>query len=199
MRARSPTQGAKELGLLMPVWTPGSYMVREYARQVESIAAFDKQSPLKCVKSDKNHWVVSCENTQRVTLRYAVYGREMGVRTNWIEEQFAFLTGAATFLIPQDALDRRCVLECVPRAGWGQIATSLDILSTSPWVRTAKNFDELVDSPVVLGSIDIQAQEISGVPHYLATVPSEGWDTKKAMSDAAKIIKIEQEFWGWVP
>ena len=199
IEASYPTQGAKELRLMMPVWTPGSYMVREYARQVESIAAFDKESPLKCVKSDKNHWVVSCENTQRVRLRYAVYGREMGVRTNWIEEQFAFLTGAATFLIPQDGLDRRCVLECVPRAGWGQIATSLDVLSTSPWVRTAKNFDELVDSPVVLGSIDIQAQEISGVPHYLATVPSEGWDTKKAMADAAKIIKIEQEFWGEVP
>jgi predicted metalloprotease with PDZ domain len=199
IEASYPTKGAKELRLMMPVWTPGSYMVREYARQVESLQAFDKRSPLKSVKSDKNHWVVTCENAERVTLRYALYGREMGVRTNWIEDQFAFLTGAATFLIPEDAMDRRCVLECVPRAGWGQIATSLSALPTSPWVRSAKNFDELVDSPVVLGSIDIQAQEISGVPHYLATVPSDGWDTKKAMADAAKIIKIEQEFWGEVP
>ncbi|MFZ4083289.1 MAG: M61 family metallopeptidase [Pirellula sp.] len=199
VHATFPTNGAKELRLMMPVWTPGSYMVREYARQIESIQAFNEEGPLKTTKVDKNHWIVSCEKTDRVTVSYGLYGREMGVRTNWIEEHFAFVTGAATFLIPEDALERKCVLECDPLDTWTQIATSLEASPKSPWVRTAKNFDELVDSPLVLGNIDIQTQEISGVPHYLATVPHEGWDTQKAMADAAKIIKIEQEFWGEVP
>lgn len=193
------THGSKEIRLMMPVWTPGSYMVREYARQIENIQAFDGDRPLKTVKTDKNHWIVSCENSQKVTVRYSLYGREMGVRTNWIETQFAFLTGAATFLVPEKALEQKCVVEFVPQPSWTHIATSLEASAASRWIRLAKNFHELVDSPVVLGDIDIVAEEISGVPHYLATIPYEGWDTKKAMSDASKIVKIEQEFWGEVP
>ena len=193
------THGAKEIRLMMPVWTPGSYMVREYARQIESLQAFDNQGPIKTTKVDKNHWVVSCENTDKVTVRYGIYGREMGVRTNWIEPQFAFLTGAATFIVPENQTDRKCIVEFDPDISWTSIATSLEASPTNPWVRTAKNFDELVDSPIVLGKIDIQSQEISGAMHHLATVPFEGWDTAKAMTDVAKIVKLEQEFWGEVP
>jgi predicted metalloprotease with PDZ domain len=174
-------------------------MVREYARQIESLQAFDNQGPIKTTKVDKNHWVVSCENTDKVTVIYGIYGREMGVRTNWIEPQFAFLTGAATFIVPENQTDRKCIVEFDPDISWTSIATSLEASPTNPWVRTAKNFDELVDSPIVLGKIDIQSQEISGAMHHLATVPFEGWDTAKAMTDVAKIVKLEQEFWGEVP
>lgn len=193
------THGAKEIRLMMPVWTPGSYMIREYPRQIETVESSDDKGPLPTTKVDKNHWVVSCEKTDLVKVRYVIYGREMGVRTNWIEPQFAFLTGAATFLVPENRRDRICVVEVVPNKAWTQIATSLQASSTSPWIRIASNYDELVDSPIVLGDIDIQSEEISGVMHYLATVPNDAWDTKKAMQDAAKIVKTEQDFWGQVP
>lgn len=193
------THGAKEIRLMMPVWTPGSYMIREYPRQIETVESSDDKGPLPTTKVDKNHWVVSCEKTDLVKVRYVIYGREMGVRTNWIEPQFAFLTGAATFLVPENRRDRKCVVEVVPNKAWTQIATSLQASSTSPWIRIASNYDELVDSPIVLGDIDIQSEEISGVMHYLATVPNDAWDTKKAMQDAAKIVKTEQDFWGQVP
>jgi predicted metalloprotease with PDZ domain len=193
------TRGAQEVRLMMPVWTPGSYMIREYPRQIESIESYDQNGLLSTTKVDKNHWVVACEKTDMVNVRYVIYGREMGVRTNWIEQQFAFLTGAATFLIPENNFDRQCVVEVVPNPAWTQIATSLQASSTSPWVRVAKNYDELVDSPIVLGDIDIQSQEISGLPHYLATVPNDSWDTQKAMQDVAKIVKVEHDFWGQVP
>jgi predicted metalloprotease with PDZ domain len=193
------THGAKEIRLMMPVWTPGSYMIREYPRQIETVESSDDKGPLPTTKVDKNHWVVSCEKTDLVKVRYVIYGREMGVRTNWIEPQFAFLTGAATFLVPENRLDRKCVVEVVPNKSWTQIATSLQASSTSPWIRIASNYDELVDSPIVLGDIDIQSEEISGVMHYLATVPNDAWDTKKAMQDAAKIVRTEQDFWGQVP
>jgi predicted metalloprotease with PDZ domain len=193
------THGAKEIRLMMPVWTPGSYMIREYPRQIETVESSDDKGPLPTTKVDKNHWVVSCEKTDLVKVRYVIYSREMGVRTNWIEPQFAFLTGAATFLVPENRLDRKCVVEVVPNKSWTQIATSLQASSTSPWIRIASNYDELVDSPIVLGDIDIQSEEISGVMHYLATVPNDAWDTKKAMQDAAKIVRTEQDFWGQVP
>lgn len=217
VRLNLPVEGLDSVRLMMPVWTPGSYMVREYARQVERIEARDaKGSPRAVKKIDKNHWTVESKGAERVLVEYQLYGREMGVRTNWIEEAFAFITGAATFITPENMLERPHLVRCKPREGWGQIATSLTpINNQDPWVRRAENFDELIDSPLVLGTIDIRNRSIGSVEHYLATAPfdpatpqasglaanrSEAWwDTEKAMADVVKLVEVEQKFWGEVP
>jgi predicted metalloprotease with PDZ domain len=217
VRLTVPSLGGERVRLMMPVWTPGSYMVREYARQVETIRAFDGQGSERVVeKVDKNHWEVESKGTDRVVIEYQLYGREMGVRTNWIEDEFAFITGAATFLTSEGLLDHPHVVRCKPREGWKQIATSLlSPKGEEAWVRRAENFDELIDSPLVLGTIDIRTETIGGVEHYLATAPfttgspqvsglatnrSEAWwDTEKAMADVVKLVEVEQKFWGEVP
>ena len=217
VEAEFPCAGRDRIVLMMPVWTPGSYMVREYARQIESVEAHDLKGGKRGItKRDKSHWEVDCSGIDRVMVRYELYGREMGVRTNWIEHEFAFLTGAATFLTREDYLDHPHVLECKPVEGWTHLASSLapllqgQVVQGQPglgqnsgersWIRRAANYDELVDSPIVLGKIDVQSKEIGGALHHLATVPHEGiWDTKKAMEDVAKIVAVEQQFWGEVP
>ena len=57
-----PTDGKPEIEFMMPVWTPGSYLVREYSRQIENVAAVNGQTnaSLNLTKKDKNHWVVDC-------------------------------------------------------------------------------------------------------------------------------------------
>jgi predicted metalloprotease with PDZ domain len=203
VEASIPTDGAKSIRLMMPVWTPGSYLIREYARHVETIAARDSTSnqPLKLVKVDKNHWQVDCEGVQGVVLDYVLYGREMGVRTNWIENEFAFLTGAATFLTREDALDRPHIVRIDAIPEWTHVATSLKPLETrDPWTRRASDYHELVDSPIVLGNLDIQSETVGGATHHLASLGTDSmWDTRGAMKDVAKIVAIEQEFWGETP
>lgn len=203
IEASIPTDGAKSIRLMMPVWTPGSYLIREYARHVESISARNSTSnqALKIRKLDKNHWQVDCEGVQEVVVDYVLYGREMGVRTNWIENEFAFLTGAATFLTRDDALERAHVVRIDAIPSWTHVATSLKPLEArDPWTRRADNYHELVDSPIVLGCIDIQSESIGGVTHHLASVGTDGmWDTSRAMKDVAKIVEIEQKFWGETP
>jgi predicted metalloprotease with PDZ domain len=198
-----PTEGAKSVRLMMPVWTPGSYLVREYARHIEGVTARDGLTggELRIAKQDKNHWVVDCPGVAEVVVQYTLYGREMGVRTNWIESEFAFLTGAATFITREDMLDRPHVVRFDATPQWPAIATSLAASDPrDPWTRTAKNFDELIDSPMVLGKIDVQSETIGSVPHHLASVGTDGfWDTRKAMQDVAKIVETEQKFWGEVP
>ncbi|MBM3966454.1 MAG: M61 family metallopeptidase [Planctomycetes bacterium] len=198
-----PTDGSASLRLMMPVWTPGSYLVREYARQIESISAYNAitNAPLKIDKLDKNHWSVETAGAQEITLRYVLYGREMGVRTNWIESDFTFLTGAATFITREDALERPHIVRLDALPQWPQIATSLPAQdSRDPWTRIASNYDTLVDSPIVLGDIDLQSTKIGSAQHHLATLGTDQlWDTRKAMKDAAKIIELEQKFWGETP
>ncbi|MBU6175456.1 MAG: hypothetical protein KGQ60_16735, partial [Planctomycetes bacterium] len=160
-----PTENQSTLELMMPVWTPGSYLVREYARHVETISVSDgiSNAPLSLEKTSKNRWKLSCPGTTEIVCRYTLYCREMGVRTNWVERDYAFLTGAATFITRADALDRPHIVRLDALPQWPQIATSLSIEGNNPWVRAARNFDELVDSPILLGNIDIQSFQAGGV------------------------------------
>ncbi|AMV31133.1 M61 glycyl aminopeptidase [Pirellula sp. SH-Sr6A] len=197
-----PAEGADSIELMMPVWTPGSYLVREYARQIETIQARDgvTNHPLVMEKSTKNRWVVTTKGVSEVAVRYSLYCRELGVRTNWIERDFAFLTGAATFLTPVDRLDRKHLVRIESLPHWPNVATSLAKVDEDVWTRVAESFDELVDSPILIGDIDIQSFEAGGAKHHLATIGTDGlWNTAKAAEDVKKIVETEQAFWGVVP
>ena len=92
VEADFPSDGRASIDLFMPVWTPGSYLVREYARNVE-----DVKGPGAVVKTTKNRWRVDTGGAATVHVSYRVYCHEMSVRSNWVEESFALLNGAPTF------------------------------------------------------------------------------------------------------
>ncbi len=85
--------GQKACTLMMPVWTPGSYLVREYAKNIETLQAWDADSgnELEVRKRTKNRWEVACDGLSAVRVAYRVYCRELSVRTNWLERDFGFL------------------------------------------------------------------------------------------------------------
>ena len=85
VRATYPTGGLPELDLMMAVWTPGSYLVREYARHLEGVrASAPGGKPLSIEKTRKNRWRVNTDGAAEVVVEYRVYCREMSVRTNWV-------------------------------------------------------------------------------------------------------------------
>ena len=198
-----PTDGKPEIEFMMPVWTPGSYLVREYSRQIENVTAVNGKTnvALNLKKKDKNHWLVDCTGAEEVSVRYTLYCHEMSVRTNWVEKDFAFLTGAATFLTRSDMLHHPHVVRIDALPNWPKVATSLPANDPrDPWTRRAANFDELVDSPILMGAIDIQSFEVGGAKHHLATLGGEPfWDTSSASKDVAKIVETEQAFWKETP
>src|SRR6187397_2515327 len=105
VEATVPSGGREHVELMLAVWTPGSYLVREYARHLERVEARAKSGdPLRVGKVRKNRWRVECTGVDAVVVRYRVYGREMTVRNNFICDEFALLNGAPTFLTDADAL-----------------------------------------------------------------------------------------------
>ena len=110
------------LVLFMAVWTPGSYLVREYARHVEALAA---DAPARATKVRKNAWRVDTAGAGRVVLRYRVYANELTVRTSHVDETHAFLAGASLFLGVEGREDLGARVEIATPAGW-RIATALD-------------------------------------------------------------------------
>lgn len=198
-----PTEGKDEVELMMPTWTPGSYLVREYARNIERIEAFrvSDGTPLTISKPTKNRWLVKTDGQSQVIVRYRLYCRELSVRTNWVEKDWAFLTGAGTFLTVPSLQSKTHRVRLLLPNEWPDVASSLKTIDDrDAHTLEAANFDALVDSPILLGVLQIESFTVGEKTHRLATVAADRqWDVRKAADDAAKIIEQQQKFWGSVP
>src|SRR4029453_6955008 len=151
VEAEVPTGRRVSVDLFMPVWTPGSSLVREYSRNVEAVEAHAGAVRLAVTKTAKNRWRVQNNGASSVTLRYRVYGREMSVRNNFIDADFALLNGAAPFIsLAGDTAPRphEVVVE-LPKA-W---KTSITPMPSAPGGGAnhylTPDFDKLGDSPLL--------------------------------------------------
>lgn len=193
VEARLPATGQKQVEVFMPVWTPGSYLVREYARNLEPISASGEFR-----KTSKNRWQIETGGLETVVFTYRIYCREMSVRTNWVEHEFAFFNGAPAFVTMPELLDTPYELHIDLPPHWTTIATGLD--ESGPRCFRAENYDTLVDSPVLCGNPALYRFEIDGIPHLLANEGEFGvWDGPKSAADIETIVKQHCAMWGSLP
>jgi predicted metalloprotease with PDZ domain len=198
VEALVPTEGRPEVELMMAVWTPGSYMVREFARNLETVTAWSGSGePLPIAKTSKNRWRVEAEGPS-VIVRYKVYSREMSVRTNFVDESFAILNGAPTFLTLAGGERRPHDVRLVLPPQWRTAVSPLPGTSENAW--RAADFDTLVDSPIYAGNAPVYRFEVAGRPHLLVN-EGEGnvWDGPRSAADAERITRELAAFWGVVP
>ena len=197
-----PADGRPAIELMMAAWTPGSYLIREYARNVEAVrAATPAGQPLAVVKSNKNRWRIETAGADRVTVTYRVYCREMSVRTNWVEVDFAMLNGAPTFLTPAGAAPRPHEVRIEPAPGWSETVTALPPAPDGrPHHYRAADFDTLVDSPILAGNPATYAFTVEGTPHALVNVGEGGvWDGPASAADVERIVREQRRTWGFFP
>jgi predicted metalloprotease with PDZ domain len=201
VRLRIQAAGSDSIDLMMPTWTPGSYLIREYARQVDRISAITAdQSPATVVKSNKNRWQVKSGVGKDILVTYRLYCHEMSVRSNWVDRDMAILSGAATFLTIADQESRIHQVRFHLPESWTRTVTSMKAVDGSPHTYRAENFDELVDSPILCGDPVVQDFTLGGADHVLASLgDSSLWDTAKAAADVQKVVAQQQAFWGSVP
>jgi len=196
-----PTDRRPEVELMMAVWTPGSYLVREYERNVEGVtaAAVDGRA-LTVVKSDKNRWRVTTGGAPTVTVKYKVYAREMSVRTNWVEAGFALVNGAPTFLTLADRTPRAHEVVITPATGWARSMTALPEMPGGAHRYRAPDFDTLADSPIVVGNPAVHEFTVDGKKHYLVN-EGEGsvFDGARAAKDLEVIVREYRRMWGFLP
>jgi predicted metalloprotease with PDZ domain len=199
--AAVPTDGRPDVELMMAVWTPGSYLVREYARNVEEVtAAADGGRALTVDKFDKNRWRVATGGASSVEVRYRVYAREMSVRTNWVETDFAMLNGAPTFMTLADGLSRPHEVVIQPAPGWQTSATGLAEMPGGSHRYRAPDFDTLVDSPIVIGNPAVYEFTVDDTPHFLVNVGEAGvFDGARAASDLETLVREHRRMWGMLP
>ncbi len=136
----------------MPAWAPGSYLIRDFARHVDGIVAEDlRGNPLPLQRIDKQTWQVE-HGRSGFRVRYRVFADEPGVRTSHVDEHRAILNGPTLFLYPVGQTNRPIELDVRLVPGWQAHTALATTTASSEYARfTASDYDELVDSPLILG------------------------------------------------
>jgi predicted metalloprotease with PDZ domain len=191
------------IDLKLPVWTPGSYLVREYARHLQDFVAIaaDGKS-LLWQKISKNHWRLNLKNSSQVKgqikVRYRIFCNELTVRTNHIDSTHAFFTGAAVFMyVVNHQTQPYQVAIANLRENW-KIATALPIGNNANTFY-AKDFDTLVDSPFEIGIHDRYEFKVLDKPHSFVVWGQHNADMQRIVKDTAAIVAVEAEMFGGLP
>ncbi|APB32621.1 peptidase M61 domain-containing protein [Gloeomargarita lithophora Alchichica-D10] len=182
------------LDLKLPVWTPGSYLVREYARHVEQ---FQVIQGLCWQKVSKNHWQIQTPGVDKITVQYQVYANELSVRTNHLDEQHIYINGAATFLYIPAWQHLASELEIIPPDAHWQVTTALESLGNHRYL--ALDYDTLVDSPIEMGTHQVYEFYVQEISHQLAVWGKLNCDLDTLIQDIAKIIETEAALFGGLP
>ena len=187
------------LVLKMPVWTPGSYLVREFSKNIESFSASANAKELPVLKTRKNWWRIDTKGLQAITVKYRVYCFEISVRTSFVDASHGFLSTTGIFIYPYKMLHEPSAIHIIPYKGWTKVSTSLDMMNNDPFTRHAPNYDILFDSPIEVGNQDVFGFDAAGVKYEVCMVGGGSYDKEKLKVDMAKIVEQETAVFGENP
>ncbi|MFQ5705503.1 MAG: M61 family metallopeptidase [Gemmatimonadales bacterium] len=183
----------------MPVWTPGSYLVREYERHVTTFAADDGNGgEFAWHKIDKNTWRIETGGAERVIVEYQVYGREPGIRWSFVYAEGGHILGPSLFMYVVGLTDLPTSARFELPEGWrldGGIRPSPD----DPFLVVAKSYHQLIDTPMLIGHFDDVAFEVNGVPHAILILGSNNADLEQLSADFTKIVETDAELFDGLP
>ncbi len=194
IRAPRGRQLPATLDLVMPVWTPGSYLVREYARHVQDFSAANSVGrAVEWSKINKNTWRITTRSTasDRVTtlrVTYRVYANELTVRTNELNDRHAFWNNAALLMHVSGFVNAPATLRIAPFEDW-RIATGLPSVEGSPNTFRAENFDILYDSPVMVGRLRTLTFTARNIPHRIVIDAEGNFDAERMRRDVQRIVE----------
>ncbi len=190
---------ASVLDLKMPVWTPGSYLVREYARHLQDFQVYDQEGRIKTWrKLSKNHWQIEISEASEIIVEYRMFANDLSVRTNHLDGTHGYLNGAALFLYIPKFEQTPVQVTIDPPQNW-KVTTALPTVSGELNTFYASDFDTLVDSPFEIGQQELYEFEVLGKPHKLAIWGTGNAQPDHLISDIDKIIVEEAEMFGGLP
>ncbi len=194
---RLPAESTAKAGALeLPAWTPGSYLIRDYARLVDRVRLVRGQAEEPLVeKLDKQRWPLPASKDGLV-IRYRVYGNELTVRTNHFDPTHAQVIPAATFMVPEAQKGRpwNIRFEGFPK-GWS-VASGL---TPAQGGFLASDFDDLVDSPFEVGPFRLHAFDLDGARFEMALSGPHNGDEARMVEGTKAIVAQAGKIFGGFP
>ena len=185
----------------LPTWIAGSYLVREFSKNLQHLQACQGTHTLTLQQLDKCSWQVDCNTAKPLVLSYEIYALDHSVRTAWLDSHRGFFNGTSLFLQVhgQESTAHELVLAAPKEAPGWQVATGLTparINKNGFGTYRAAHYDELVDCPVELGTFWSGSFEACGLPHrFVVTGAPPSFDGARLLADTQAICEAEIRFW----
>ena len=192
----------------LPSWSPGSYLMREYARHIQSFRAQQKNGEaLFFWQQDKGTFAIDFTKSELNTLQnqfsieYDIYCHELTVRTSHVDESHAFLHGPSYLMGPVGECLVNPTIEFRFPALWSKVATGLKDISSdrAVFLYQAANYDELIDTPVEIGCHESDGFMAGGRPHHLNFYGPQYPHERKLKEDMQKIVETVSQVWQEIP
>ncbi len=181
----------------MPVWAPGSYLIREFPRFVENFKAQGDNKDLKTDKIAKNIWRVYTNNAKDIKVSYSVYCFELSVRTSFVDDSHAYFNGTSVFMYVDDLMQKSGTLTVVPHENFKKVTTSLQ--KKEDFTYTFTNYDYLVDCPIEIGNQETFDFSVNGIPHHVAIYGDANYDVEQLKMDMKKVCESSTAVFGENP
>ncbi|WP_374493220.1 M61 family metallopeptidase [Zoogloea sp.] len=194
--------------LSLPAWIPGSYMIREFARNIVRFSAMAGGRTLKVRRHDKHTWQLPAGINGPVTVNYTVYAWDLSVRTAHLDQTHGFFNGTSVFLCARGREGRAHLVDIRPPAGmedagW-RVATSLPEAEGEDGAAErygfglyrAPDYDALIDHPVEMGRFSLAEFDACGVPHAVAITGRHDCDLRRLVDDLKPICEAQIRLFG---
>ena len=194
-------QPATQQEVSLPVWIPGSYMIREFSQNLHNLQARQGRRTLHIEQVNKHTWRIDNRADQALTLTYLVYAHDTSVRTAWLDAQRGFFNGTSLCLRvhgqehqPHHLTVQRPAACPEWAMATGLVAESIDAQGFGTYI--ASDYDELVDSPVEMGAFWSGHFSACGVRHrFIVAGAAPSFDGKRLLADSQKICEAAIRMW----
>lgn len=188
--------------LRLPTWIPGSYMIRDFAKNIVTLSAEANGKTIASKKIDKSTWQLEPVDA-KVTVTYEVYAWDLSVRSAHLDQTHGYFNGTSVFLEVCNQADNACSVEIIAPEGdlyknW-RVATSLALDGAELYGfgrYRADNYDDLIDHPVELADFTLATFEACGVPHDVVLSGKHFADMDRLCRDLKKICELHINFFG---
>ncbi len=195
-------QECSNVEIYLPNWVPGSYMIRDFCKNITKIEAESDCGLLTIKQIAKNKWLINNANGH-CTVRYWVYGFDLSVRGSYLDESRGYFDGASLLMSCHDWADDRCILNIsLPidkvQQGW-DVATSMKRVEIEAdngvYKYEAANYAELIDHPVEIGCLKRFNFTVNEIPHEIVLTGNTGnWDANRLVEDVQRICLSQHQF-----
>lgn len=193
---------SKELVLALPAWIPGSYMIRDFARNLHSLKS--PQASIHINQVSKQEWKIKKHDgsdIKQLSLSYQVYAFDLSVRSAFIDDQYAFFNGTSVFLCAKgyEYCSHKVCIKHQPHILAPEIATSLKLDNLKENAYIANDYFDLIDHPFLIGQFDDHCFEVLGYRFHLVFTGSHNFDFARIERDLRPIIEHHISLFGDFP
>ncbi|MDN3584604.1 M61 family metallopeptidase [Mucilaginibacter flavus] len=185
--------------LKMPVWIPGSYLIREFSKSVEMLTAEHEDQNLQVHKVAKNEWAVYTPHIHTVIIKYTVYAFERSVQNSFADISHAFLSNPGIFIYPSGMLTTASIVHVLPYKNWTTVSTSLAPIKGDSNTFFAPNYNVLFDSPFEIGNQDLINFKVKNTNYQMVIYGSGNYNKQRMVKDLTRVIEKQTEIFGENP